>query len=169
MSNSKKITWTNLGAVYAGYTTEIMRYVRTYFRDDSFMHDIAQDVFLLASESIESTTVTEESARNWLFKITRNHCLKLKRRLEAEHRAYAKYQNEVAHAHVEDTTDKLAIEELLAFADQHFNRRENLLFQYRFMQRWKLQQIAEKLNISLTNVHRISHRVLEKLKAGFAA
>ena len=152
-----------LGELYERYIGQIYRWhFRQTNQNRESAEDLTQDTFLAAARSLPKFR-HQSSFKNWLYAIAKRQLSKWIR---------AKYSSaDILHlettiitpAAISPAGQALKSSQL----EQVFNllsRRESDVLRCRYLQNLSVQETANELELSTTNVKVISHRALKKLK-----
>jgi RNA polymerase sigma-70 factor (ECF subfamily) len=143
------------GELVKRYQQFVIRQAYGYLGDNDSARDAAQDIFIKAYEGLPYLE-NGRIFKSWLYRIGRNHCLNLvhRRKIEEDHRV-------IPEETCNPNTDlKLVIRKQIGYLAE--KDREILILRY--YQDLKYEEIADLLNIPLSNVKARLHRAKQSLK-----
>jgi RNA polymerase sigma-70 factor (ECF subfamily) len=136
-----------------GYNGRLLAYARTFLDNGEDCREVVQDAFLRFHQSRKSIHGNPQA---WLFKVTRNLCIDLRRR---QARRKADPENILPFPAAMHPDERLKVREALGSLPE----RDRTIVCLKVLQGLSYQEIGEALGISSGNVGFILHHGLKKL------
>jgi RNA polymerase sigma factor (sigma-70 family) len=143
-----------LGALFNRYTHMIYLTAFKYMKDEDDSKDVVMEVF--AKVMTELKTGRVRNFRNWLFIITKNHCLMILRKrkptVELNEELLEKKINIVEFAVAQNHTDSEEMEELLRRGIGGLNEKQQLCLTLFFFENKSYKEISVQTGFDMKTV-----------------
>ena len=151
-------------------------YARRFFRDEDAIHDVTQEVFVIAfnrcvkeAMGLERTLLLEGDPgqqQAWLRAVTRHMCLQ---RLAKDGRAVPMENVDVgaapaAFGPLEQAVDRDMLERLWKVLDEHATPRERVIVVLAFGEGMTSREISDRLGIAIGTVRSHKHKIKKKIQ-----
>jgi len=158
------------GRLYRHYQPHIKRFFARRLRDETLIEDLTSEVFEKALKSIDSFQWQGVSFSAWLYKISRNLLIDYFRQNNKRKKTLP--LPNVYHLPADTSSPEENIIEFEAGIKVHrlletLKDRERKIVYMKFFEGYTNKVIAEKLEITETNVATILHRLMKKLRERF--
>jgi RNA polymerase sigma-70 factor (ECF subfamily) len=139
---------------HANYAA-VLRVCSRILRNPDDAADAAQQVFLIALESLDLTT-NGSAARAWLLTVARNHCLDLLRRRKRLGKALITLGSDASRA--PDVETAVADRDFVGLVFKHLSNRERQALWHSAVESRPLADIAGRLRVSYMAAAQVLHR-----------
>ena len=160
----KQIADSKLKADYGKYYASIYKFCLSRLKDDSsYVDDCVQEAFvvlykrLLSGEKIEYTQA-------FLYKTASNLIKKRFSQLKREEKNISLEEIREIPSHSVDIDDRLSFEEYSKMISDALNDTDREIFSMRYIEELKINEIAQRLNLTISNVSTRLSRMRGKIK-----
>lgn len=146
---------------YLEFLPKITSYVRSHVNNYDDSNDIISDVVVKIETNINNFDSSKASLSTWIYTITRNTVCDYYRRESSK-----AGKQSLDKVQIEDGKD-IFVEENLESLSKAFNAlssRERDIIILTYYYGYQSDEIAQKMNITSTNINVIRHRAMEKLR-----
>jgi len=141
--------------LYRANYPAVFRVCSSILRNPDDAADAAQEVFLIALESLDPNA-PRSAARAWLLTVTRNHCLDLLRRRKRLGKALVTLGHDAGRA--ADMETAIADRDFVGTVFRHLSERERLALWQSAVESRPLADIAGRLRLSYMAAAQVLHR-----------
>ena len=162
------ITSDNLTEIFNNNLQKIISLITIFINDEELIIDVVRDVFYILSQEIDKLLITNKNLHSFLLKTTRDL---IKHSLEDKNRDFYSELKSIK------TTDKrqidsylvnpLLIDEIENFINNNFSETEQQVFKLKYFYYYSLEDIAEILQISTSDVSIKVQNIAIKLNKEF--
>lgn len=140
------------------YKNDILRIAYSYTKNISEAEDITQNVFIKLYNHTEILCYLDQNIKKWLVKVTINECKTYLLSAWKRKIFYLTEKEENISLSPANSNDNL-LKEILKLPKKY----RTVIFLY-YYEDYKIKEIAELLNMSITNIQTILSRARKKLK-----